>query len=203
MTPKVIDGKPSVKARLVARGFEETQDFRTDSPSCSKERLRVAISIIAAFGWTINSLDIKTAFLQGKKIEREIIVQPPKEANTTNLWKLSKTVYGLADASRSWYLKLKSELMKLGGKPIELDQGIFVWVQNSPLIGIVVTFVDDVLWAGNETFMKVISELKRIFKTSSEHIHSFKYIGMELHQNVDGTIIISQDDYISELEPMN
>ena len=48
VTPKFIDGKPSVKARLVARGFEETQDFRTDSPTCSKEGLRLSLTIIAS-----------------------------------------------------------------------------------------------------------------------------------------------------------
>ena len=32
------DGKSIIKARLVARGFEEdTVDLRTDSPTCSKE----------------------------------------------------------------------------------------------------------------------------------------------------------------------
>ena len=63
VTPKVIEGKPSVKARLVAREFEEIQNFRTDSPTCSKERLRIALMIIAANEWSLNSLDVKTAFL--------------------------------------------------------------------------------------------------------------------------------------------
>ena len=32
---KIIDGKYALKARLCARGFEEEQFFRTDSPTCS------------------------------------------------------------------------------------------------------------------------------------------------------------------------
>ena len=203
VTPKIIDGQPSVKARLVARGFEEVQNFKTDSPTCSKEGLRLALTIISSKNWMLNSLDVKTAFLQGKAIDREVIVQPPKEANTKNLWKLSKTVYGLADASRSWYLKLRSELIQLGGKPIELDQGIFIWSSNaSILIGILVCFVDDVIWAGSPAFMNVISKLKSIFKTSSEHVRHFRYIGIDLDQNEDGTITIRQTSYINELEPI-
>ena len=202
VTPKMIDGQPSVKARLVARGFEEIQNFKTDSPTCSKEGLRLALTIIASNNWTLNSLDVKTAFLQGKEIDREVIVQPPKEANTKNFWKLSKTVYGLADASRSWYLKLRSELIKLGGKPIELDQGIFIWSSNRSLIGIIVCFVDDVIWAGSPSFISVISKLKTIFKTSSEHMKHFRYIGIDLNQHENGTITISQNDYINELEPI-
>ena len=106
VTPKIINGQPSVKARLVARGFEELQDFRTDSPTCSKEGLRIALLMLVSQSWSLHSLDVKTAFLQGESINRDLFVKPPKEAGTDKLWKLQKTVYGLADASRSWYLKL-------------------------------------------------------------------------------------------------
>ena len=38
-TEKFIDGKKAVKARLVARGFEEETTVQVDSPACSKEAL--------------------------------------------------------------------------------------------------------------------------------------------------------------------
>ena len=82
---KVISGKPEIKARLCARGFEENNDFHTDSPTCSREGLRLNISIIASNKWKIHSLDIKTAFLQGKNLERTVYVRPPKEANTNKI----------------------------------------------------------------------------------------------------------------------
>ena len=38
VSEKIKDGAPTVKARLVARGFEEdTSTLRKDSPTCSKE----------------------------------------------------------------------------------------------------------------------------------------------------------------------
>ena len=80
--PKVIDGKQSVKACLCARGFEETQDFRTDSPTCTRESICIALALIASNSWTLNSIDIKTAFLQGKQINRTVYIHPPKEAQT-------------------------------------------------------------------------------------------------------------------------
>ena len=46
----------------------------------------------------VHSLDIKTAFLQLKQIERNFFLLPPKEAN--NLWHLKKCIYGLVHASR-------------------------------------------------------------------------------------------------------
>ena len=36
---KSLDGKIITKARLCARGFEEIQDFRKDSSTCSKESI--------------------------------------------------------------------------------------------------------------------------------------------------------------------
>ena len=53
---------------------------------------------------------MKTAFLQRKKIEREVYIRPLKEAATNKVWKLQKCIYGLGDASRYWYLRVKEEL---------------------------------------------------------------------------------------------
>ena len=58
------------------------------------------VAIISSNKWLINSLDVKTAFLQGKPIEWTVFVQPSKEAKTDKAWELKKCVYGLADASR-------------------------------------------------------------------------------------------------------
>ena len=44
-------------------------------------------------------MDIKTTFLQGKLLEREIFMKPPKEVNTQKLCKLGKCIYGLNEAS--------------------------------------------------------------------------------------------------------
>ena len=72
----------------------------------TKESLRLTLVTAASKGWRIGSLDIKSAFLQGQKIERDVYLKPraPREAGTDKLWKLNKTVYGLGDASRRWYL---------------------------------------------------------------------------------------------------
>ena len=55
ITEKKKNDQSVIKAQLVARGFEEnTSDFRSDSPTCSKESLRLAMTVIAASGWTCN-----------------------------------------------------------------------------------------------------------------------------------------------------
>ena len=57
ITRKMKDGKSVVKARLVARGYEEESLIwvRKDSPICCKESLRSPLCIIASFKWNVMS----------------------------------------------------------------------------------------------------------------------------------------------------
>ena len=91
-TMKDVDNQQIPNARLVVKGFEEPSkdEILKDSPTCSKEILRVVLSIIAQKKWKLNSIDIKAAVLQGENFDREIYVLPPKEDNTNKIWLLKK-----------------------------------------------------------------------------------------------------------------
>ena len=67
------------KARLVVRGFQEAEDPRSDSPTLSKESLKLMMAIAANEGFEIQSLDVKNAYLQGSKIDRTVFVEPPAD----------------------------------------------------------------------------------------------------------------------------
>ena len=138
ITEKVKDGNACIKARLVLRGFEEDlDDLPTDSPTCAKDTLRIALSVISMSNRTCNSLDVKAAFLQGDPIDRDVYIKPPKPFFSGKLWKLKKTVYGLCDAARSWYLRVKHELLNSGMVMSKLDQALFLHFTNGILSGIV------------------------------------------------------------------
>ena len=129
-TLKELDGTLQRKARLVAKGFEEDclDEIDKNSPTCDKQSLRLLLSVIAHKKWQINSVDIKTAFLQGEKIKREVFLRPPKDANVPGkVWKLNKCVYGLADASLMWYERVKKTLIECGGKVSKVDPAVFYW----------------------------------------------------------------------------
>ena len=204
VTPKVINGELKVKARLVARGFEEVCNFRTDSPTCMRESIRIILLIIASMEWKLHSIDYKTAFLQGKEIERDVFLRPPTEFRKKDvIWKLKKTVYGLADAPRVWFLRLKEEVMKLGARVSSFDNGVFYWHSERGLEGVMASFVDDQLWGGTHNFEeKVIKELRRTFDISCEHDSAFKYVGIELSQGDDYSICINQNKYIEGILPI-
>ena len=198
--PKIIDGIQSVKARYVLRGFEETQEFRTDSPTCMRESVRIVLALFPTLKWKINSIDFKTAFLQGRLIERDIYVKPPKEAETNKLWKLNKTAYGLKDAPREWYLRLKNQIVALGCQLSSIDSGLFMKHEKDSLVGLLIVFVDDLLWGGDRTFeATVIKELKQSFTVGCEQSRVFKYIGINLNQADDYSITLNQEAYIKSI----
>ena len=60
-----------VRARLVARGFEEVEKVPSDSPTVEKCNLRLIFAICAGNKWEIATSDVKSAFLQGRRLERE------------------------------------------------------------------------------------------------------------------------------------
>ena len=76
----------------MAKCYQESNELRTDSPTCGKTNLRIFLTIAATNKWKACSLDIKSAFLQGRALEREVNVKPPKEYDDGCLWKLNKTM---------------------------------------------------------------------------------------------------------------
>ena len=203
ITPKLIDGKLGTKARLCARGYEEDIEFRTDSPTCWRESVKGASSIISTKGWDLHSIDFKTAFLQGKSIDRVVYLRPPVECKTYKVWKLKKTVYGLADAPRVWFLRLKEELLSLGVTISTYDKGLFFWHSSEGLEGILICFVDDILWGGSQLFEDtIITKLRETFDISKEDSIAFKYIGIDLRQSSDKSICINQASYVQSINPI-
>ena len=99
---------------MVARGFQERQaEILTDTPTCAKESLSLVFSVISSKMWICQSTDIKTAFLQGEEIDREVYIVPPKAAavDTRSVWRQNKAIYGLQDLSRAWYIGVKNKLL--------------------------------------------------------------------------------------------
>ena len=101
------------KARQVVWGFEEDclSDLGKYSP---KESFRTILAIIAQNEWIPHIMDIKTAFLQGEQIDREVYIRSPLKGEKKVLWRLNKCVYGLTDASLSWYRKMKHVMLQCG-----------------------------------------------------------------------------------------
>ena len=204
ITEKLKGDNRIIKARLVARGFEENFDNKTDSPTCAKDTLRVVMSVIACHGWVCHSIDIKAAFLQGEPINRDLYIRPPPEFNTGKLWKLKKTVYGLCDAARAWYFRVKRALLDMGMKMSSLDNAMFLYLVDDAVTGVICIHVDDFCWAGDDIFKTaIIDPLQEQFLIGHISSKAFKYIGLNMMQESNGSITLNQNDYITTLQEID
>lgn len=190
-----------VKARLTARGFEEDIISAVDSPTIGKNCVRILLAIAASKHWTIKSTDVKSAFLQGQELQRDVYLQPPKEASTSKdqIWKLRRCLYGLNDAARQFYMSLSEELIKLGAVKSKLDPSLFAFYSKKGLEGLLVSHVDDFLHAGEQSFEETMDKLCKRFSAGSKETTTFKYTGYQLHQQKDYSIIMDQNDYIKNV----
>ena len=109
-------------------------------------------------------------------------------------------VYGLADASRSWYLKLREELMKSGDVPSKYNQAIFTWHSGNKVQGIIAAHADEFCFAGSEIFQsRVIDRLCHVFAVKSEEVAEFQYIGLDIKKNNED-IKLGQNEFVKKLK---
>ena len=71
--------KQNYKARLVAKGFQQREQPKSDSPTSAKESFNLLVALTANISFKAVSMDIKAAFLQAKKLDREVYVRPPED----------------------------------------------------------------------------------------------------------------------------
>ena len=198
------DGQKQLyKARLVARGFQEIDQPQADSPTVAKESFKMFMALAANSKFDVVSMDIRAAFLQAKKLDRDVYMEPPKDIKKEGkIWKLLKPLYGLDDASRKFWLTVKEELKNLGLRTVPGDEAFYFENRENKLIGFVLSHVDDFTVAGTDEFIeKIVSGISRKFTVSKIERGKFRFTGLDV--DVDkGKIGVSMEDYAESVEPL-
>ena len=107
------------RARLVVRGFLQKLGIDYDetfAPTVRMKTLKALLAIAARDNLEIKQCDFETAFLNGD-LEEEIYIKPPegyKPLKPGMVLKLKKTLYGIKQAPRGWWLALGRVLRSLG-----------------------------------------------------------------------------------------
>ena len=107
------DGSTRYKSQLVIRGFQQIEgvDYgEIYAPVSRQTSFRLVVNLAASYGWTIDHLDVVTAFLN-LRIDRENVYVnlPPglewldPRFSPLSVVLLLKALYGLKQAPRLWY----------------------------------------------------------------------------------------------------
>ena len=157
------------KSRLVAKGYtqQEGVDY-TDmcSPVAKLASVKLLLGLAAVKGLKLSQMDVSNAFLHSDLDEEIYMSLPlgytpaPGEALPPNpVCKLHKSIYRLKQASRQWYNCFSSVLLANGFSPSSGDHSLFVKVNGSSFIALLV-YVNDILIASNDpTIVLDVKEL--------------------------------------------
>ena len=204
-TEKIIDVKKIVKARLVARGFEETNLQQTDSPACSKESLWFATMLFFWKGWKCNTISVKAVILQGKPIERDTFSETLEEFKVPNvIWKLKTCLWGKwSFANLAHACKREPGIFGSNALLVVTSQNCFIGITEIVYIVwwqsmLIICGVEKAVGLREISFRKSFET----FKISKEIEIWLKCLGLNLIQYAD-CITMDRISYINALEPIH
>jgi len=199
-----IDGfnnRTRFKARLVARGFQQTDVQETFAPMAHPVTIRAIIALAVAKAWKLEQGDVKTAYLHAK-LDTPVYLRPPDglgEAPDT-VFELERAVYGLAASGRLWWLLFSKKNKEFGMTSVTHDDCVFT-IRRGPKgpnekVLIVAVVVDDCLIACNCPALKAewLSYMNEFFELSDDGPLKY-YLGVSYTHHGDG-ISATQDGYI-------
>ena len=128
---------------------------------------------------------------------------PPTDVRKEGvIWKLKKPLYGLNDASRKFWLKIKEVFKEFGLKKLDGDEAMYYkHDKHGNLMGLLSTHVDDFSLAGTAEFLETVTEeIKRTLDVSKVEDRRFRFTGIDIEKMEDGRIELSMNEYANSLE---
>lgn len=130
-------------------------------------------------------MDVKTAFLHGDLI-KTIYMEQPKGFVVTGqedkVCHLKKSLYGLKQSSRQWYIKFDSHLSSIGFVKSAYDNCVYTKYDEGKAVAYLVVYVDDMLVAAAsmEEINTIKQELQRDFEMKDLE-EAKRILGIDIH----------------------
>ncbi|KAG8502342.1 hypothetical protein CXB51_000314 [Gossypium anomalum] len=195
------------KARLVAKGCSQAPecDFKeTFSPVVKPATIRVILLVAVSKGWKLRQVDVNNVFLNGDLTDEVFMQQPPGYVQSGQngerlVCRLTKALYGLRQAPRAWFDKLKGFLTSAGFVLSKSDASLFVRVTTTSTLYVLV-YVDDIIITGNEpgSIDDFVQQLYSKFSLKDMgDLHYF--LGVEVTRMPTGSLHLCQRKYIRDV----
>lgn len=124
------------------------------APVVKMSSLRILLTLAAKHNWFLKQLDMTNVFLHGMLDEEVYMALPPGYLPSLELQakfpghrlvcRLIKSIYGLKQASRQWFIALSNALLKFDFKQLVSDSSLFRFQQGNSVAYILI-YVDDML----------------------------------------------------------
>ena len=108
------------KAGLVAKGFKQKHGvdyLETFSPTANAASQRLLVALACKYNWESLHWDIEQAFVQSE-LDYEVFMKLPPGCGSVSgkVARLNKSLYGLKQATRTFYKRRVSDLKRIGFK---------------------------------------------------------------------------------------
>jgi hypothetical protein len=147
MTKHNPDGSKPYKARLVIKGYEQTDFGEIYAPFGKATTFRYLISLIGKYGteWNMDHIDIVTAFLNPKIDDDDIYMTRPESwpegSNAPKIVvRLRKALDGLQQAPRLRHDDINAFLLSLGFTQYSADPNLYLHSDGK----LILLYVDDI-----------------------------------------------------------
>lgn len=168
------------KARLVARGFTQQHGVDYDESQIYAnvvrfKAIRVLLGIVVIRDYTLELMDVQTAYLNAPLKERVFMRQPEgyERGGAGSVCLLQKALYGLKQSGREWREHLDAFLLSVGFRRCASDPCVYVLrsARGNPIL--LCVYVDDIPAAFDESDRDEWEGIKRQFADK----YKIKFLG--------------------------
>jgi hypothetical protein len=144
------------------------------------------MALMLHYDLELHQMDVKMAFLNGDLYENVYMAQLKGfvvEGKENIGCRLKKSIYGLKQAFRQWYLEFDETIKKFGFKENEKDNCIYAKFKNGKFIFLIL-YVDDILLASSD--VNLLLETKKLLSSNFDmkDLGEASFIlGIEIHRD--------------------
>jgi hypothetical protein len=195
------------KARFVVQGYRDKMKTSLvhDAATSKQYSSRILVGLAAIFGFRLFSTDVTQAYLQSSEpLRRDVFIKPASDfgLEENKMLKLIRPLYGLADSGDYWGKTLSTHITEdLEMKNTIGDPAFFYENKDGCLQGLIATYVDDLLQAGNTEFQKISESTLTKFQCRDREWDKTQFAGIEIETLTDG-FEIHQKRYLSKIKLM-
>jgi hypothetical protein len=181
-----------LKARYCARGFEQVEGvdyFETFAPVVMWLTVRLLLIMSILLELETTQIDYTAAFVHADIDCLVYVAMPPGFGIPGQVWKLRKSLYGLAQSPRNYFLYTRDKLIKMGFVQSEADPCLFI---SNDIICLI--YVDDALlfYKDKESINALVNKMKQEGMLFREEESVAGYLGVHIDRRDDGTIHLTQ-----------